>query len=123
MGEDTPGENTPYEKISANSALSAVNQRPPEQLRIRQAIRRVEYDLTAHAVEEMAEDDLDIVDVEAAILTGDVTKMQKDDPRGSRHTIVGPSADGERLVGVVDRFTENGIFLVITVYAVTEPEG
>ena len=38
--------------------------------RIRERIRRRQYDLTVHAVEEMAEDDLDITDVEQAVLTG-----------------------------------------------------
>ena len=39
--------------------------------RIRQRIRRREYDMSAHAMEEMAEDLLDIIDVESAILTED----------------------------------------------------
>ena len=37
--------------------------------RIRQTILLSDYDMTVHAVEEMAEDDLDIFDIEEAILT------------------------------------------------------
>jgi len=37
--------------------------------RIRQAIRNATYDMTAHAVEEMAEDRFDFVDVERPSLT------------------------------------------------------
>jgi hypothetical protein len=36
--------------------------------RIRAAIRNAAYDVTAHAIEEMAEDALEIVDIETAIL-------------------------------------------------------
>jgi len=91
--------------------------------RIRNAIRYGEYDLTHHAIEEMAEDRLGIFDVESAILSGEITKTETDDPRGPRHTIIGWAEDWETEVGVVGRFTETGIYLVITVYEVTEPEG
>lgn len=50
--------------------------------RIRDAIRSQRYDVTKHAVDEMAEDGLDIVDVETAIVTGSIAKTEKDDPRG-----------------------------------------
>jgi len=40
--------------------------------RIRLAIRNAAYDITGHAVEEMAEDGLDFIDVETAILNGRV---------------------------------------------------
>jgi len=36
--------------------------------RIQDAILDVAYDMTVHAVEEMAEDQLDLVDVEATVL-------------------------------------------------------
>lgn len=38
--------------------------------RIREKIRLQQYDMSVHAVEEMAEDNLDITDVEHAVLTG-----------------------------------------------------
>jgi len=88
--------------------------------RIQTAITQGEYDVTIHAVEEMAEEGLDIFDVEAAIACGQVTKMETDDPRGARCTIVATAANGRTRVGVVSRFKETGIFLIITVYAVTE---
>jgi len=49
-----------------------------------------------------------------------VTKMETDDPRGARYTIVGMAVNERTRVGVVGRFKETGIFLIITVYAVTE---
>ena len=88
--------------------------------RIRAAVRTRAYDITAHAAEEMAEDDLDIDDAEAAMLNGSIIRAQTDDPRGTRFTLHGTAADAETSVGVVCRFTETGRLLVITVYAVTE---
>ncbi len=37
--------------------------------RIRERIRQRQYDMSVHAMEEMAEDGLDIVDVESAVLS------------------------------------------------------
>lgn len=90
--------------------------------RIREAIRHETYDMTAHAVEEMAEDRLDFMDVETAILNGDLVKVERDDPRGTRYTIHGVGADDATPVGTVGRFTGTGRYLFITVYEVTEPE-
>jgi hypothetical protein len=36
--------------------------------------------MTAHAVEEMAEDGLDIVDMEHVVLAGRVVRIERDDP-------------------------------------------
>jgi len=36
-------------------------------------------------MEEMAEEHLDIFDVESAVLTGELTRTEKDDPRGTRY--------------------------------------
>lgn len=63
-----------------------------------------------------------ILDIESAILDGEITKTETDDPRGPRYTIVGLAEDRKTEVGVVGRFTETGTYLIITVYEVTEPE-
>lgn len=76
--------------------------------------------MTIHAVEEMAEDQLDLVDVEAAVLNGRLIKTERDDPRGMRYTVHGTGADGTTHVGTIGRFTEAGRYLIITVYKVTE---
>ena len=76
--------------------------------------------MTVHAVEEMAEDGLDLMDVEAAILNGRVIKREKDDPRGIRYTVHGAGTDWITPVGTVGRFTETGRYLIITVYTVSE---
>ena len=89
--------------------------------RIRQRIRRRECDMSAHAMEEMAEDLLDIIDVESAILTGSITRIERDDPRGIKYVVRGLAADKQTSVGVVGQFG-NERFVIITVYQVMEPE-
>ena len=54
--------------------------------RIREKIRLQEYDMTLHAMEEMAEDGLDILDIEHAILNGQIVKRSKLDARGIKYT-------------------------------------
>ena len=90
--------------------------------KIRTAIMHGDYDLTQHAIEEMAEDGLILADVETAILKGVLAKTETDDPRGVRYTMHGWSLDGHIEVGVVGRFTETGIFLIVTAYEVIESE-
>jgi hypothetical protein len=67
----------------------------------------------------MAEDGLDIVDVETSILNGNIIKSEKDDPRGKRHTV--HDWCRPRHSGWHDRsLTETGQYLIITVYEVTD---
>ncbi len=74
--------------------------------------------MTIHAMEEMAEDNLNVFDVEEAVLNGEVVRRDKRDPRGTKYTVEGLGLDGETVVGVVGRFTVNDRFLIITVYDV-----
>ena len=82
----------------------------------RQAVLDQAYVLTPHAVLEMRNDRLDVVDIEAAILTGTIERVYEDDPRGPRYEIVGRITDLSTQVGVVVRFA--GPLLVITVYEI-----
>jgi Domain of unknown function (DUF4258) len=90
--------------------------------RIREKIRLRQYDMSAHAMEEMAEDYLTILDVESAVLNGQITRVEKDDPRGTKYVVVGTAIDQQTPVGVVGRFAASGQYLIITVYEVTELE-
>jgi len=87
--------------------------------RIREKIRLRQYDMSAHAMEEMAEDLLTILDVEEAVLSGQVIRVEKDDPRGTKYIVVGTALDQQTLVGVVGRFASTGNYLIITVYEIT----
>ncbi len=91
--------------------------------RIREKIRLQQYDMSAHAMEEMAEDFLTILDVEEAVLSGRVVRVEKEDLRGSKYVVVGTALDRQTPVGVVGRFASSGRYLIITVYEVTEKEG
>lgn len=64
--------------------------------RIRQKILLRLYDMTVHAAEEMAEDGLDILDIEEAILNGRIVRRHKKDPRGIKYTIEGVALDGQK---------------------------
>lgn len=74
--------------------------------------------MTVHAMEEMAEDDLDIVDIEQALLTGQVVRSEKDDPRGTKYVVEGFAADTETPIGVVGRFQGSERYVIVTVYEV-----
>lgn len=87
--------------------------------RIREKIRLGQYDMTAHAMEEMAEDDLDILDVEHAVLNGRIARFEKNDPRGTKYVIEGKALN-QILVGIAGRFTSTGRYLIITVYEITD---
>ena len=63
--------------------------------RIREAILDHRYVLTEHAYEEMENDQLDVLDVESAILTGRLEQTLTRDPRGTRYVVVGEATDRE----------------------------
>ena len=68
--------------------------------KIREKIRLLQYDMTLHAMEEMAEDNLDILDIEHAILGGHISRVEKGDPRGTKYVIEGfavPCCDSRSL--------------------------
>lgn len=90
--------------------------------RIREKIRLRQYDMSAHAMEEMAEDFLTLLDVEEAVFSGQVIRVEKDDPRGTKYVVVGTAINQQTPIGVVGRFASNGRYLIITVYEVTELE-
>ncbi|MFN0123198.1 MAG: DUF4258 domain-containing protein [Blastocatellia bacterium] len=89
---------------------------------IREMIRLRQYDLSAHAAEEMAEDNLDIPDLEQAILNGRLARVEKDDPRGTKYVVEGIAVDQITPVGVVGRFTGAERYLIITIYEITDVE-
>jgi hypothetical protein len=78
--------------------------------------------MSAHAMEEMAEDRLDILDIEQALLSGRITSIERDDPRGTKYVVEGTAVDRQTPVGVVGRFTGRSRYLIITVYKITPSE-
>lgn len=86
--------------------------------RIRNAILDHRYSMTEHAYEEMDEDNLDVLDVEAAILTGELDQILTADPRGTRYVVLGKATDLYMGIGIVARFVEHDQLLIVTVYEI-----
>jgi hypothetical protein len=70
-------------------------------------------------MDEMAED---ILDVEHAVFHGQITRTERDDPRGTKYVIESMALDQNTSVGVVGRFTGTGRYLIITVYAISKED-
>ena len=68
--------------------------------RIRSNILDGCYDMTFHAAEEMAEDGLDIIDIENAILSGSIVRKHRDAAGRVCYTIQGNAADAVSFVSV-----------------------
>ena len=85
---------------------------------IRKKVRNKDYEFTIpHFFEEMADDDLQWVDIETAMLNGKVRRRFTRDPRGARYEVVGSATDG-RQVAIVCRIKDTGKLLFITTYVV-----
>lgn len=88
--------------------------------RIRARVRDLQYEVTDHAWDEMVADNLLLVDVETAILTGEIVREERGDPRGTVYVIKGVATDRATPVGVAVRFNERENVLVITAYEIDE---
>jgi hypothetical protein len=81
---------------------------------IRSSIRTEAYDLTIHARDEMEEDNLTRLDVENAILNRQIRRRERDAIQRIKYVVEGV-VSVKRPLGIVGRFTETGVFLIITV--------
>ncbi len=87
--------------------------------KIRQKIIDRAYYISSHAEEEMANDLFERIDMENAILKGEIEKKMTHDERGTRYRIEGPARDGRRM-HVICRFRDDSNLVIITVYVLTE---
>lgn len=79
-------------------------------------IRSLDYVVTLHAEEEMDEDDLSVLDLESAVLTGEIVERQRDRlTREWKYVVKGRGLDGAS-VGVVGKLSLTGRLVIITVY-------
>jgi len=84
---------------------------------IRRKVQNHEYEFAIpHFFEEMAEDELDMADIESVIQRGKIRRRFTRDPRGARFEVVGPATDG-RQIAVICRIKVTGKLLLITTYA------
>jgi ABC-type multidrug transport system ATPase subunit len=83
---------------------------------IREMTRRLEYVMTVHAVEEMENDGLTILDIENVIFSGEITERQKDYDTGEwKYLINGQSLDEHETI-VVAKLSGTGKLVIITVF-------
>jgi hypothetical protein len=90
--------------------------------KLRELVRDERYQISVHANEEMANDLLEAIDVENAILTGSITKRFTRDPRGTRYEVTGHACDG-RTMAVICRIVAADWLTIVTVFAldINEP--
>ena len=90
----------------------------PSISRIRDCIRSLNYVVSLHATEELDDDDLTILDLETIILTGQITKRQRDSKtREVKLVVRGHTIEGQAAETIV-KFNQIGTLFIITVYLV-----
>lgn len=92
---------------------------------IRQRIREGTYEFSIHAQQERLEDDLDVTEIETAILIGEIIEVYPQDPRGPSCLVAGYS--GTRAVHIVlgwarPKSQSDKVLRVITVYIPRPPK-
>ena len=88
--------------------------------RFQNKIRARQFVVTLHAVEELEDEGLSVLDLEHAILTGEIATRQKDaDTREWKYLIKGRSLSDDELV-VVGKLSPTGKLVIITLYDETE---
>lgn len=84
--------------------------------KMRELIRSLDYVMTIHGEEEMENDNLSILDVENAVLTGEINERQRDEHTAeSKYLVVGKTLD-DLYITVVAKLGSTGKLVIITVY-------
>jgi uncharacterized DUF497 family protein len=79
-------------------------------------IRAGQFVVTLHAIEELEDEGLSVLDVEQAILTGHIEKRQKDVDTGEwKYLVVGHTLSSSKVV-VVTKLSPTNKLVIITVY-------
>jgi hypothetical protein len=84
--------------------------------RFRSLVRKRQYILTIHALEEMGEDDVLDEDIENTILTGQIVERQVDRATRERKYVFAGTDCASEPVNVVLKMGPTGKVVVITVY-------
>jgi Domain of unknown function (DUF4258) len=83
---------------------------------LRHLIRTLNYVVSTHAAEELEDDNLNILDLENIVLTGEIIERQRDSKtREVKCVIAGITLDG-RAAEVIAKIGFTGKLVVITVY-------
>jgi hypothetical protein len=84
--------------------------------RVRQKVRALDYVMTLHAEEAMENDDISILDVEHAILTGEISERQPDQETGEWKYLFAGNTLADDPIIVVAKLELTGTLVIITVY-------
>jgi hypothetical protein len=84
--------------------------------RLRECVRTKNYVVTLHADEEIAEEGLSILDVERAIIKGQITERQKDADTGEWKYLVSGPLRVDEVITVVTKLSPTGRMVLITVF-------
>jgi hypothetical protein len=87
--------------------------------KFRDRIRALQFVVTLHAVEELEDEGLSVLDVEHAILTGNITRRQKDADTGEWKYLLSGRTHSRDEVVVVAKLSPTDKLVSITVYAET----
>ena len=90
----------------------------PSISRIRDCIRSLNYVVSLHAAEELDDDELTILDLETILLTGQITKRQRDRKTREVKLVVRGHTIERRAAETIVKFNRIGTLFIITVYLV-----
>ena len=88
--------------------------------RFRERIRALQFVATLHAVEEMEDEGLSILDLEHGVLTGRIIGRQKDADTGEWKYLVSGSTLSHDQVVIVAKLSPTDKLVIITVYEETD---
>ena len=84
--------------------------------KIRALVKQGDYILSIHAENELADDNLNEQDLEAAILNGEIIRREKDRIGRPKYLIEGTTLDGKGLTAVAQFFQTRQFVVIVTVY-------
>jgi hypothetical protein len=84
--------------------------------RLRDLVRQHRYLVSAHAADELENDELDILDLESIVLTGEIIARQRDRKTGEAKCVIRGITLGSAGGCVVAKFDSIGRAVIITVY-------
>ena len=84
--------------------------------KIRALVKQGDYVLSVHAENELADDNLNEQDLEAAILSGTIIRRERDPIGRAKYVIEGRTLGGKGLTAVVQLFQTRQLVVIITAY-------
>ncbi len=84
--------------------------------RLRHLVRTLDYFVSAHAADELEDDNLSILDLESIFLTGQIVERQRDRrTRETKYIVEGEALDGQR-ARVAAKIGSGGGLFAVTAY-------